>query len=67
MGVPSMIYYPSPLHLQKAYSYLGYKSGDFPVAEKLCEQVLALPVHSEIALQEQEFVINSLIQSIKSI
>jgi UDP-2-acetamido-2-deoxy-ribo-hexuluronate aminotransferase len=64
MGVPSMIYYPSPLHLQKAYSYLGYKTGDFPVAEKLCHEVLAIPVHTEITLQEQEFVVNSLIQSI---
>lgn len=67
MGVPSMIYYPSPLHLQNAYSYLGYKRGDFPVAEQLCEEVLALPVHSEITVQEQEFVINSLIQSINSL
>ena len=33
-GVPSMIYYPSPLHLQNAYAYLGYKEGDYPVAEK---------------------------------
>ncbi len=66
-GVPSMIYYPSPIHLQKAYDYLGYKVGDFPAAEKLCNEVLALPVHTEITLQEQEYVISSLIQSINSL
>lgn len=66
-GVPTMIYYPSPLHLQKAYAWLGYKTGDFPVAEKLCREVLALPVHTEITSQEQEYVVNTLIQSINSL
>ena len=63
-GVPSMIYYPSPLHLQKAYNYLGYRPGDFPIAEKLCGEVLALPMHTELLRQEQDDVINSLIKSI---
>lgn len=63
-GVPSMIYYPSPLHLQKAYNYLGYRSGDFPVSEKLCSEVLALPMHTELLRQQQDYVINSLIKSI---
>ena len=66
-GIPSMIYYPSPLHLQKAYSNLGYHSGDMPVAEKLCGEVLALPLHTEITAQEQEQVIYSLMQSINSL
>jgi dTDP-4-amino-4,6-dideoxygalactose transaminase len=66
-GIPSMIYYPSPLHLQKAYSFLGYKTGDFPVAEKLCHEVLALPIHTEITSEQQQFVINSLFESIKSL
>jgi UDP-2-acetamido-2-deoxy-ribo-hexuluronate aminotransferase len=66
-GVPTMIYYPSPLHLQKAYAYLGYKTGDFPVSEKLCNEVLALPIHTEITSQEQEFIVNALIQSINSL
>jgi len=59
-----MIYYPSPLHLQKAYSYLGYGSGDFPVAEKLCGEVLALPMHTELVREQQDYVISSLIKSI---
>jgi UDP-2-acetamido-2-deoxy-ribo-hexuluronate aminotransferase len=65
--VPTMIYYPSPLHLQKGYAYLGYKTGDFPVSEKLCREVLALPLHTELVPQEQEYIVNSLIQSINSL
>ena len=66
-GIPTMIYYPSPLHLQKAYAYLGYKTGDFPVAERLCKEVLALPMHTELFREEQDQVINSLIKSINSL
>lgn len=47
-GIPSMIYYPKSLHLQEAYQYLGYKSGDFPVSEQLSERVLSLPMHTEL-------------------
>jgi dTDP-4-amino-4,6-dideoxygalactose transaminase len=64
MAIPTMVYYPSPLHLQKAYAYLGYKSGDLPVSEKLCKEVLALPIHTEITPQEQEQVINALVKLI---
>ena len=46
--VPSMIYYPSPMHQQGAYADLGYRTGDFPVAETLCEEVLSLPMHPEL-------------------
>ncbi|RZK22001.1 MAG: DegT/DnrJ/EryC1/StrS family aminotransferase, partial [Hymenobacter sp.] len=44
-GVPSAVYYPLPVHQQPAYGYLGYQPGQFPVAERLCQQVLSLPVH----------------------
>lgn len=53
-GVPSMIYYPVPLHLQKAYKSYGYKAGDYPVAEKLSGEVLSLPMHTE--LQEDQIL-----------
>src|SRR5690606_23394594 len=43
-GVPSMIYYPLPLHLQKAYEYVGHRAGAFPIAERLPQSVLSLPV-----------------------
>ncbi len=47
-GVPHAIYYPVPLHLQKAYVVYGYSAGDFPVAERASEEVLSLPMHSEL-------------------
>ncbi len=47
-GIPAMVYYPLPLHLQQAYKYLGYKENDFPVTEKLCKTVLSLPMHTEM-------------------
>ena len=53
-GVPSMIYYPIPLHQQKAYRALGYKEGDFPVSERLASTVLSLPMHTELTVEVQE-------------
>ena len=51
-GVPSAIYYPLPVHQQPAYEYLGYPLGAFPVAERLCEQVLSLPVHPGLTVEQ---------------
>ena len=51
-----MIYYPVPLHLQEAYSYLGYKNGDFPVTEKLCNEVISLPMHPELDQEQMDFI-----------
>lgn len=48
MSIPSMIYYPYPCHLQKAFAFLGHTEGDFPVTEKLCPAVLSLPMHTEL-------------------
>lgn len=50
------IYYPMPLHVQKCFSYLGYKEGDFPVAERVSKQILALPIYPEITEAEVDFV-----------
>ncbi len=59
-GVPSMIYYPIPLHLQKAYAYYGYKPGDFPVAERLSREVLSLPMHSELQAEVSAFILRKI-------
>lgn len=55
-GIPSMIYYPVPIHMQGGYRKYGYKEGDFPVSEKLTEQVISLPMHSELTREQQEFI-----------
>jgi dTDP-4-amino-4,6-dideoxygalactose transaminase len=47
-GIETLIYYGTPLHLQKAASIYGYKEGDFPVAEQQCKKVLALPHHQNL-------------------
>ena len=54
--IGTSVYYPVPLHLQKCFEYLKYKKGDFPVAEKLCERVLALPMFPELTEDEVSFV-----------
>lgn len=51
-GIPSMVYYPNPMHKQTAYKDLGYKEGDFPVTVKLCETVLSLPLHPYIMVDD---------------
>lgn len=58
--IPTMIYYPAPLHLQEAYQYLGYQKGDFPVAEELSEQVLSLPMHTELTNDQLDYIVSSI-------
>jgi dTDP-4-amino-4,6-dideoxygalactose transaminase len=59
-GIPSMIYYPVPLHMQKAYRDARYKEGDFPVAEKLVRCVLSLPMHTELDNEQLEYITQTL-------
>ena len=53
-GIGTLIHYPVPPHLQHAYAHLGYKKGDFEIAEKLAETCLSLPVWP--GLQEEQIV-----------
>lgn len=55
-GIPAMIYYPIPLHLQKAYTDARYKAGDFPVTEQLCASVISLPMHTELAEETLQYI-----------
>ena len=57
-GIPSMIYYPVPLHLQNAFRQPAYPEGSFPVTEKLSKIVISLPIHTEMSLDQIEFVCN---------
>ena len=58
--IPSMIYYRTPLHLQKAFKYLNYKKGDLPNSEKTANTVLSLPMHPYLKKTDQNFIINKL-------
>ncbi|HKK88734.1 MAG TPA: DegT/DnrJ/EryC1/StrS family aminotransferase [Saprospiraceae bacterium] len=62
-GIPSGIYYPVPLHLQKAYRKFGYGGGDFPVSEQMSKEVLSLPMHSELK-EEDQLVVATAIKNI---
>lgn len=56
-GIPTEIYYPKPLHLQKAFAYLGHKSGDFPASEAASAEVLSLPIYPELTEDQQRAVV----------
>jgi dTDP-4-amino-4,6-dideoxygalactose transaminase len=58
-NVPSMIYYPIALHLQKAYRGYGFNEGDFPESESLCKKVLSLPIHTEMTGAGQDYIIDT--------
>jgi UDP-2-acetamido-2-deoxy-ribo-hexuluronate aminotransferase len=60
-GISTAIYYPVPLHLQKAYRGYGYKKGDFPIAEELSQKVLSLPIHTELNETILDKIVNTLL------
>ncbi|MCI5680791.1 MAG: DegT/DnrJ/EryC1/StrS family aminotransferase [Bacteroidales bacterium] len=64
-GIPAMIYYPVPLHLQKAYQDPRYQAGDFPVAERLADCVLSLPMHTELDEEQLEYITSNLLALVK--
>jgi UDP-2-acetamido-2-deoxy-ribo-hexuluronate aminotransferase len=59
-GIPTAIYYPLPLHLQKAFAHLDYQPGDFPISEKAAKQIFSLPMHPYLQVEQQDLIIQSL-------
>lgn len=66
-GIGAGIHYPVCLHLQKAYDYLGYKTGDFPVAEKYSKEILSLPMFPELTIENQEQIVSTLAAAISKV
>ena len=63
-GIPTMIYYPVPLHLQRAYQDSRYIVGDFPVAEELSDSVISLPMHTELSQNQLEYITKNVLEFI---
>jgi dTDP-4-amino-4,6-dideoxygalactose transaminase len=63
-GVNCGIHYPVPIHLQKAYNFLGHREGDFPVAEKCAREFLSLPMYPELRPEQIQFVVETLKESL---
>ena len=61
-GIGSAIFYPKPLHLQDCFGDLGYQLGDMPVAEKLCNEVLSLPVYPELSREQREYTARTILK-----
>lgn len=59
-GIPTAIHYPQPLHLQKCYDSLGYKQGDFPIAEKAANEVFSLPMSPFINFEQQQIIVENI-------
>jgi dTDP-4-amino-4,6-dideoxygalactose transaminase len=59
-GIQTALHYPLPLHLQKAYNYLNYQNGDFPIAEKACREILSLPMYPELTEEQIKYVTDSI-------
>lgn len=59
-GIQTGIYYPIPLHIQRAYQYLRYKTGDLPVTEKVCQEIFSIPLYPELHDNQIDFIIKTL-------
>lgn len=62
LKIPSMVYYPGPLHMQEAYKHLGYGENDFPVTKELCREVLSLPMHPDMEQDQLDLITSSILK-----
>ena len=60
LEIPTAVHYPMPLHLQEAFSDLGYKKGDFPLSEAVSEEIMSLPMSPYLTKEQQDFITNAL-------
>ena len=58
-GVPTAVHYPMPLHLQECFEYLGYKKGDFPIAEMISDEIMSLPMNPYLSDDEISYICNA--------
>lgn len=66
-GIPAMIYYPVPIHLQKAFEQYGFKEGDLSVTEDLCSRVISLPMHTELEEEQLEFIASAVLEFVSKV
>lgn len=66
VGIETLVHYPVPVHLTSAFAYLGYRPGDFPVAERAASEVLSLPIFPGITPEQQEYVVEHLARALAS-
>jgi UDP-2-acetamido-2-deoxy-ribo-hexuluronate aminotransferase len=59
-GVPTAVHYPMPLHLQEAFAHLGHRKGDFPVSEKVSEEIMSLPMSPYLTKEQQDFIVKTI-------
>jgi UDP-2-acetamido-2-deoxy-ribo-hexuluronate aminotransferase len=59
-GIPTAVHYPMPLHMQECFRYLGYKKGDFPMAEMVSKEIMSLPMNPYLRDGEIEYIIEKL-------
>ena len=60
-GIPTAVYYPKPLHLQDAFTNLGYKRGDFPISERIADSIFSIPMHPYLSEEDQDDIVRAIL------